>query len=411
MNFSLAAKLGLALTIIVLLLQTTLPFWSEHLQTDVNVYFWRVQYLVEHGNFTKLSGNEYQPGALFFFALLSPILLLKNSADSFTLALFIVNIFLIGALALLYFRFGDGRNILLFSLILLLSGPIVFYRFELFVMVLVVFSLYLWQKKHALFWSALFLGLATMVKVFPIVLLPYYCLIAYKNKNLPMLLSILSGFAIGFGGFLLLFMLVFQAPLSIFSSSLVFLRSPVHTESLWGVLLTLIPKLTAGIYAKGAGSLGIFGIAPEFQIGPLWFYNNFWILPMSLFYLWYSKSRQTHDLNLDLRIVIGVILLFLTFAKILHHQYTLWFMLLLPLLNIDQIFKNSFWVVNIFVILVMSLLHQYIYPLNFYTFIGEFYTYGTREYLFWMIVARNVLLVWVCLRIVINVLYDQQKVN
>lgn len=389
MNFKRTAYLSLALTIIVLFLLAQHPWWSGHLHTDVDVYFQRVDYFLQNGSFENLIGNEYQPGALIFFLAISPILWLQKSITTYQLGLFIVNVWLIIVLAILYKSYGNFKNVILLSLILLLTGPIVLFRFDLYVMTIVIFSIYLWKKNFQTL-AIVFLCYASFVKIFPVIFLPYYLIIAYKNRGLKQTVKILQVYLVSYFVYLGIFSVATgMKPSQIMASFGFIANTPVHTESLWGTLTTLIWMVTTGEFAKGAGSWGIFGIASEFQIGPLWFYNYFWIIPIGLFYLWIFYKMKKNEAKFDVSVCLLVALLFLLFSKILHHQYTLWFMLLIPLLDVKLLLIQARWVIFLFLTLLASILHQYVYPLHYTEWIFNFYTTGSYSYLFWLIALRN----------------------
>ncbi|MEK9146807.1 MAG: glycosyltransferase 87 family protein [Patescibacteria group bacterium] len=388
-----------SLVVIVLLLQATHPSWYWHLHTDINVYFARASYFLNNKGLVGLVGNEYQPGALFFFIALSPILLIISTFKAYLLMVFAANILLLGLLSLLYKKV---ENIFLFLLILLLTGPIVLARFDIFVMCLLVASFFFWKReKHIL--ATLLLAIAALVKIFPAVLVPYYLILTFKNRGIKETLNILLVFLAGYFGFLIIFTLLFRAPLSILFESFKFLsKAPIHTESVWGTAMTLIAKLGTGSYAKGTGAWGIFGIDPSYTVGPLNFYNYFWIFSVVLFYVWlFPKLKK--DSGFDVRICIVAIMLFLVFSKIIHHQYTLWFMLLFPLLNIKYLLTQTRDLINLFLILLMTSINQYIYPLNYTNFISGFYADGSYSYLFWLATLRNILLILILARLFIEV--------
>ena len=148
--------------------------------------------------------------------------------------------------------------------------------------------------------------------------------------------------------------------------------------------------ITTNEYARGQGSVGIFGITPKATIGPLPFYNSFWIFALGFFYLWLTfKLRPTSQF--DIRIPIVILLLFLVTSKILTPQYILWFALLVPLIKPSESRKNS--LINLFLLLLTLFLSQYIYPLQYNGLLGIFYATGKMAFLFWILALRNLLLV------------------
>ena len=384
-----AVILSLALTIIVLMLLAYHPAWYFHLHTDANVYWARANYFLNKWNFEGLVGNEYQPGALIFFITLSPFLLINNTFQTYLSGLFSVNILLMFILVYLYKKYSDMKNVFLFALILLFTGPIVLFRFDLYVMSILIASFLLWKKNQHI-WATVTLAYAALIKIFPIIFLPYYLIIEYKNKGLKNAIKILLIFSVSYFSYITVFSLVTDMNLPLILSSFGFIaNTPVHTESTWAILTTLLWKVASGEFPKGAGAWGIFGIAPQYQIGPLWFYNYFWIIPLVIFYLWLLVKIKSKEVVFDIRVCLSAILLFLLFSKILHHQYTLWFMLLLPLIDWKIIFNNLRWTVMIFLTLMMTFINQYIYPLHFNELGHQFFVNGSFSYLFALIILRN----------------------
>lgn len=386
----------LVLVLIVLLLESFSSIWATNLSTDINSYFAKATYFLEHNNLANFPQNEYQPGANLFFIMLSPALLIDNSPNSYLVALKAVNLFIIFLIALIYKKFTDQKSLYVFALLLLFAGPIFLFRFDLLVILLCLISIFLWRKQRYTT-SYLILGFATLVKVYPIVLLPYFLLLNFHDQNFKgvfkyiAVIKYISTYLIGLLLPLGLYMLFFQVNILEIMSGLNFhMMKPVHTESLWGSLLTLISFVTTGNYALGAGGWGVYGISSQHWIFPLWFFNYFWVIPLAIFYIWIFRYLKNKSVKFEIVICAEIILLFLIFSKVFTPQYFLWFMLLIPLIDVRELFKNFEWV-NLLVILLAAFLHQYIYPLNYGAWEG-FYTTGNSSYLFWLNFIRYLLL-------------------
>lgn len=397
MNLKFAANLTLFLTIIVILLLGLHPAWYEHLHTDINDYVYRVNYFLTNGSFNNLPGNDDPPGALFFLALVHFVLPLsdplKITFSSYLWKLFAVNIILILSLAYLYKKYTKNiKSLFVFSLILLATGPIVLFRFDLFVAILVVLSLY-FLKHRKIFFAALLLGAGAIVKIYPLLLLPYLMISQYQKEKVYGVLKTSLSFIAGYLVFLILVTMVLDISSSSIISSFHFLsQRPVHTESAWGTSLTLFAKITTGDWAQGLGGWGVFGISPSYVIGPPFFYNYFWIVPVGVWYLWIF-TRKLDNKSADIKIPIATIILFLIFSKVIHHQYLLWFMLLLPLIDPNLFFKKTKWFIILTLVIFTTFINQYVYPLNYSNWMFGFYANGSYQYLFWLIFLRNILLV------------------
>ena len=394
-NFKLVVFLFLVLVIAVLILQAFNIAWRYHLRVDIDgQYVSNARHFLKFHNLNSLGHNEYQPGAVLFFLALSPALLIQDSADYFLLALFASNIFLIAVFAVIYKKISGLLGLFTFSLLILFTGPIVLYRFDLFTFLFILVAILFWRK-NKFNYSLFFLGVATAIKIFPALLAPYFLIISAKNKlGITTILKQIVSYVAGLLSIISIYLVVFGGRLSEIMSSLeIHARKPVHVESVWGSILTIYSKLTSGQYALGAGDVGIFGIAREYTIGLLTFYNYFWIVAIGLLYLWlFLKLRSMVKINYQ--ICSMIVLLFLVFSKILTPQYLLWFMLFFPLLSfLTGESERRNWFVNLLLILLASFLSQYIYPLRYNELLAGFYTNGSFSNLFWLLTLRNLILI------------------
>lgn len=375
------------------------PAWYRHLVVDiVGQYINHAHHFLKYKNLANLGYNEYQPGAVMFFAALSPSLLIKDSYESLLQALIWVNIGLIFSSAFIYQKLSGVKPLLIFGFILLACGPIALFRFDLLVGFLVLLTIYFWQKQKS-FLSLFILGVATLIKVYPALILPYLLILTLKKSGLKKtsfcFLIFLSGIGLG----LIVYMGIFRAPHSeIYESLAIHSRKPVHVESVWATALTILPKFSTGKFASGSGNWGIFGISPKFTLLPLVFYNYFWLLPYAilLLFVWLKTTKTS---KLSVYICTTIILLFLIFSKILTPQYLLWFALIIPLINFPNKFSE---ITNWLILLFILLLSQYVYPLNYSWLLDVFYSTGRDELIFWILAIRNLLLVILFIKFVKN---------
>ncbi|MBI2011982.1 hypothetical protein HYS91_04395 [Candidatus Daviesbacteria bacterium] len=386
------------LTLGILIFQSTLPLWFGHISTDTYVYYNRASYFFNNLNLADFEGNEHLPGAIIYFILATPAFFFKSTWESYVWGFITVNS--IATLIIDFFiaKIAGLKNILFLSLILLSVGPISLFRFDLLVVLLTIISFYFFIKEKNLK-SAFFLGSATLVKIYPVIFLPYLLYLIYKKQNILETLKFFSTYILSLVGLLWLYVLFFQVSMENILFSLTFhTLKPVHTESLWTTILTIYSYLVNNTYPEIVSAWGINGLAEKYWLLPLWFYNYAWVLPVGLFYIWLLKNRKKFE-NFDIRIPILIVLLFLIFSKVLSHQYLLWFLLLIPLLNYKRLMSRA-WIVNIFLILLTNLLHQYIYPLNYTQFLNDYYNHNVlSSYLFWLNALSNLILVIIFWRI------------
>ncbi len=391
--------LFLFLVVITLLLLATHPAYYPHLQTDVFVFYQRTSFFISNFYLTNLTGNEYPPGAMLFFILTSPLLLINNSFETYKLVLFIANFILIFFLSVIYIKFTKAENIIIFAIILLFTGPIIFFRFDLLVVALVALSFYLWkEKKTAL--SLFLLSFATLIKVYPIIFIPYLLILSYKNNGLNQIVKNFLIYLLGIIFLVSLYLFIFQADIKNLYYSLNYhTLKPIGLESVWATIIMLITYFKNGTNFQIITSEGIWGISSNLQIAPLWLYNYIWIVPLALLHLWFIKKINNKLLNFDIKFCLINILLFLLFSKVIAPQYILWFSLLLPLVDIKNLIFKTEWIINLFLILLIVFLYQYIYPLNYSEWLNMFKLNMGIAPLFLINALRNFLLVLLAVRL------------
>lgn len=380
-----------AFLLAVLIFMAYDPAWQYHLAVDVwGFYFPRFVHFLKNLSFFDIGRNEYLPGAMFFFLipgyLIPPI---ASTWQAYLKGLIFINVILV----IIHLYIYKQRSTLapyLFLGILLFAGPIFFFRHDLFVSLFVIGSILLWQKKKVNL-AAFTLGVATSIKIYPMLILPYFVILAYKSKNYLEVLKVTAFFGLGilliFGVYILLGSSVSEIVNSLKVNSI----KPVHVESIWGSLLTIIGKLKNGVWTPGLGSSGIFGIDPRFIYVPVNFYNYFWILPLGAFYIFIHKNVKKFD-ELRVDFIFLIILIFLLFSKILTAQYLFWLLPLFPLLKFTK--KTSLIMVSAFVtILLIVFASQYIYPLHYNELLGIFYSSGQQAEYFYVLLIRNILLI------------------
>ena len=327
---------------------------------------------------------------MFFFLIPGLALLIgSNNAQTFLAGLITVNT-LIVILLLYIYPIHNTLSPFIFLAILLFAGPIFFFRHDLYVSLVVILSLLLW-KLHKRNLAALVLGMGESMKIYPLLILPYLLILSLKNfnirKSIEILVMFVSGAFLIFGLYLLLGSSLSEILDTIQLNSL----KPVHVESLWGNFLTIFSKVVSGEWALGKGEHGIFGIDPRYIYLPLTFFNYFWIVPLSIFYVvLYKKVDKNGELKIEA--VFLIVLLFIIFSKILTGQYIFWILTLLPLFRYRQKLKTSF-IMAFVVILAIVFLTQYIYPLHYNELLGIFYTSQDQAEYFLILLTRNIFLV------------------
>src|SRR5437016_2750366 len=120
----------------VIFFQAIQPAWMDHLIFDIYTFYERASYFHNHFNLSGVANNEYQPGAIIYFLLLSLSLYINNSIEFFRFFFFLGNAILVLLITDLVRRMTESKNITILGLVILSTGPILLYRFELLVIYL-----------------------------------------------------------------------------------------------------------------------------------------------------------------------------------------------------------------------------------------------------------------------------------
>ncbi len=398
----LAAIFSLTIAIIYIYLQSLSPAFYMHMSTDIFVFHDRALYFWEHMNLTQLGHNEYQPGAIIFFILLGgPAFMIDNTLETFKAALLIANIILIISTSFLFYKMQKTAGVILLSVLLISLGPILLFRFDLLVIFLLTLAFYLWEKgKFEIAMAVLSFGV--LVKVYPILFLPYLLWLAFKKHKLSNAIYLFSIFLSTLISYFLLYTIIFQISFkdTFISYNFHNLKS-VATESVWASLI-YFSHIIRGIPLPAMESdYGINAIS-RLEIFPsLTFYNYFWIVPMAILNLLYFIKKKTVH-GIDYQFLILNILVFLIFSKVLSNQYLGWFLFLLPLLSMKELLKKT-WIINIFLVTLTTILHTFIYPLNYSEWLGVLNKKQPDFLLTWSMLISSFILLVLAVRITFDV--------
>ncbi|HYD34471.1 MAG TPA: hypothetical protein VD999_00210 [Vitreimonas sp.] len=360
--------------------------WKFHMMVDGYFAFYdRAEYFLKHGNLTNVPFNEYQPGAIFYFVFLSPVLLLDNTRDTFLLALVMSNILLLLGYAWWLYKSVHPVAVFILGLLLWCGGPLILYRFELYCHLIVLAGVMLnYQGKRG--WGEYFLGLATAIKVYPVLLLPLFLRSALLTKKPVEVAARLTGFGLGILTVVIAYVNVFQVPFAdVWKNVIVHSDKPVHIESLSGSLTTLVTYISGE--QPGLHSYLIHGVATRELLVPKWIYTYLWLLPLGVVYGWlfYRQRRLPQPLLLE---YVGVLAVFLAFASQMGPQYIYWYALFLPLLG-QQVWENPQRYGRMFFWLCFTLVvTQAVFPL-YYSDLLNFYADKQRLTPFYLLLIRN----------------------
>lgn len=351
--------------------------WYFILSGDIKNYY----YPIANHVFTAQT-LIYPPGANLFFLLLP-----KYSFEIYQLAFIGANIIFLVLLLKI------TKKPLIFCGLVLCAGPIILFRFDLLVILLLVLAILAFKKGSFLF-SGLFMGLATITKLFPVILLPYFLLLILSTKKYKEFCLFLASFIFAVGiTFFFYAYITNQNLLVIIRNMNTVLSVSVHMESVIGSLLTIITGFT------NPGPHGVEFINAIWVLSPLYFLGHARIFKLispfflvAIYAVVFLKYHRSKILNISTCLL--VVLSLLITSQLLSPQYILWPAFLLLLLPEKSL-------TNLFLIFLALICTQVIYPLNYGELI-DFYNLGINQYLFFIIALRNLLLVIVTIRLFVN---------
>lgn len=404
MIIKISACLTLIFSSFILLYLAFNPIFFSHLQTDVVVFSQRAQFFLENHNLSNFSNNEYQPGAILFFIMLSPFLSF-GGYETFKIALFATNLLLIFANGIIFWQLRGSRSLFIFSLLLLAIGPILFFRFDLLAVTLVSLSFYFWLKDKELL-SIFILGTATLVKIYPILFIPYLLITTWQSKGIKKTIIQLLTYLSSILYLLVLYVTLFQANLAdIFSSLNYHALKPISTDNIYGLFAIFYNLIAYGKYPQLISAYGTNGFSNQDAILPLFIYNYFWIIPFILLHLLLIRKKVYGKIN-GLIFCLTNLLFFLIFTKSQAPQYLIWFIALIPLLP-TAIFKTKSWFITLILLLLSLFFYQYIYPLNYDAWLdGLRPPYNFHELLV-VNILRNIFLLVVSIHLILVLLRNR----
>lgn len=379
----------LGVVLLILLGQAYHPLWRSHLQVDVVTYQLRAMHFEQHGSWAGMAYNEYQPGALWYFVLLGWLTSAPEQFDAFLTTTVLANLALITAHFYFFKRHGHPYAPYFFLFILLATGPILFFRFELLVSLIVLWSWYYFAQKK---WStsAWLLGLAVAIKLYPVVLLPLLVAEAIRNKNWRKFVPAVAWFMFGLLGPVML-LLLFGASLDSIKAGIDFHNlKPVGPEGIWGSTITLLQSWL-DIPLRITPGYGVHGLTSDLPFLSNDLLNQAWLFPYGVVLIaiiWLSRRPGYTDPGF----AFFLLFIFVLFAKVLNPQYVWWYMVFLPLISWYW-YQRTSWMIVLLTVGASLVLTQWVYPLHYSEFLNWLNGKDSSPTLFYVSVLRNVLLV------------------
>lgn len=374
---------------LVLWMQVHDARWFSHIVVDPVVYWQRATSFFENdGSWSGLGMNEYQPGALWFFAAIGLFTGAPSEFDPFLRGLYVANLLLLGAHVALARSCGPASAPWLVLLFALFTGPLLLCRFELLVSLIVLGAWALWVRGH-LPSAAFLLGAATATKIYPVLVLPMLAFSArtsggWRAAMRQVVFWIAGGFAV-------------VGTLGLWGSEWKDVRAalqfhfdkPFGVEGLLGSGIPIVQWLL-GIPLRMSPRNGIFGFESDLGTVVTFLLQWSWVAAVAAIFvlLWRSRRSEAWSQPGVLFVLFGW---YVVLGKLMAPQYTWWavpFLALTP----REWFGARLHAAVILLVAASLLLGQIVYPLNYSEFLaclnGEYY----RNRIFWLNAVKN--LVW-----------------
>lgn len=363
------------------------PCWLGHLRIDPLVYHARAEFFHEHQSWSGLGFNEYQPGALWFFALVGACTPGLPEFDNFLRALMAANGILLAAHVLLAAIFGGRPAPWLMLALAAACGPILLFRFELFVSLSVLSGWLLW--KHGRMGAAgALLGFAVSAKLYPVLLGPLFLAAAWRLGRWRRAGIGLAGWAAGFALPIAALAAFGTQPGEILAALRYHFDKPVGIDGFQGSLIPLLQD-ALGIPLRNAPRNGIYGFESDLGVAATLAITWLW-LPLAvwaMFLAWRKAINNACPEPAALFVVFGI---YVGLGKLMAPQYIWWAVPFLAFASpgVFSIRQLLFVSVPLLAALVVS---QTVYPLNYSEFIESFSRDPLANRLFWINAAKNLL--------------------
>lgn len=368
--------------------QANHPLWQPHIVVDPVVYWQRALSFHESGGtWAPMGMNEYQPGALWFFAGVMAASGGAGEFDVFFGALMAANLLLLAAHVALARIFASARAAWLMLLFALLVGPILLCRFELLVSLLVLIAWVFWQR--GIFApSAVILGMATATKVYPVLLLPLLTVAAWREGKWSRAGAV--AFAWLAAGVLV------AGSLAIFGSGWSDIAAAIHFHfdkpfGVEGLLGSGIPVLQSvlGIPLRMAPRNGIHGFESDLGALPTFLLEWCWLGAFAAV-AWLIVSRCPCTERCAAPGAIFVLFgWYVLLGKLTAPQYAWWALPFLALAPVSFLSRAE-WKFLLGLLTVALVAAQLVYPLNYSELLGCFSGNYMGNRIFLLNAAKNV---------------------
>lgn len=364
-----SGRIGLIIAVILMaILLITLakdPAFRGHLQGDLIVFQNRACSFLDHHSWYALSGNEYQPGALWWMTLPGLVPLDAHNYDAYLTAFFVFSILLIGLYVVIAEKHGPSEAPWMMIALMVAAGPILLYRFELIVSLLVLASWILWKKEKA-GKAGFLLGVATAIKLYPLILLPCFVIPGIRKRMLP---RIIAGFLTGIAIPVLSFLGTGGSLQGMKEALMFHQEKPIGLDGLMGSILPLMQS-AAHLPIRMTPANSIHGFATDLPL-PVSLLNWIWFMPYAGMLIFLLRNRRLERAGTGGPFLL--LMAFLIFQKNNNPQYAWWAFSLIPLIPHDWIGIRPKLILSAMACLAL-ILSQIVFPLNYQEFLDMFYS-------------------------------------
>ncbi len=376
--------------------QANHPLWQLHIVVDPVVYWQRALSFHESGGtWAPMGMNEYQPGALWFFAGVMAASGGAGEFDGFLRALMVANLLLLAAHVALARIFVSVRAAWLMLLFALLVGPILLCRFELVVSLLVLLAWIFWRR--GLFMPAGFLlGTATATKVYPVLFVPLLLVAAWREGRVKQPCA--AVFAWLCGGFFIAGALgLFGCDWDNIAAAMRFhFDKPFGVEGLLGSGIPLLQGLL-GIPLRMAPRNGIHGFESDLGGAATFVLEWCWLLAF-LAVVWAIIARCPRSERCAAPGALFVLFgWYVLLGKLTAPQYAWWALPFLALAPAAWMSRGE-WRTLLVMLIAALVTAQFVYPLNYSEFLECFNGSYLSNRIYWLNVLKNIL--WLCVLVI-----------
>ncbi|MFH1639572.1 MAG: hypothetical protein ABIB93_04590, partial [Chloroflexota bacterium] len=314
---------------------------------------------------------EYPPLALPVFFL--PALILDTYpaySVSFALEMLFFDILLMVLITLLasHIKIPVKRALTVYTLLLIVTGPIVIARFDLLPAMLVVAALWAFSRgKNLITWSLLAFGVTA--KLYPVIIVPLIALYLLRNRQFLKL----AGGCVSFITTLVILNLPYYllSPGGFISSFTYHTARGLQCESFYASIV-LILKILGKAEVKSAFSYGSWNLVSPLAdsfAGASFYVTAVLLCAIYAHYAWAIwRMPATHLTSegipvKETKLIIGytalVVITFMVTGKVFSPQYLIWLFPLLPLIK-------SKWSATVWLIFaIIGIITQYIFPYKY----------------------------------------------